>query len=165
MRMYKLFTVKFFEFLAVLVILQIPAESFAQSRKIHFSGDGFLKVDGKRQFIIGTYHLPHDETPCQTLARHGFNLVRTPLEQDALDNAQQYNLFAWSSVGHLKSSAAPEKVEAFRKKIRRWKSHPALLFWVFEDDPAFTWRSVIARVTPEPLIHPYKVVEQEDPDH
>lgn len=133
--------------------------------KMSLAHDGFITIDKKRIFILGTYHLPHGEAPYRTLAENGFNLVRTPLEQKALAEALQNNLFTWSGIGHLELSAASEKVEAFQERIRRWKNHPALLFWELEDEPAFTWRSAEPRVKPEALIFTYNLVKKEDPDH
>lgn len=115
--------------------------------------DEMLVVDGRRRFILGAYSGPDGDDPEGDLAAAGFRLLHTDLDMGALDRAHALGLWAWLSVG------ADDPAEA----VRRYRHHPALLFWETEDEPAWTWNEAGAKWTPEVLIAAYRAIKAEDP--
>jgi hypothetical protein len=119
---------------------------------IAIDSDGMLVIDGQRRFILGAYRGPDGADPGGELAAAGFHLLRAEPNEDALDRAQALGLWAWLSVGADPAAA-----------VRRYRHHPALLFWETVDEPAWTWNEAGARHTPEALIAAYGAIRAEDP--
>lgn len=134
-------------------------------RKIHWDFDGTMVIDGRRTFIIGTYHLPKTDKPYETLAINGFNLVHVPVEKQALDLARANNIKAWITTGYIKNSSDKKSEAHIQNIIDHYKDHPSLLFWEMADEPAFKWNHAEASITPEPLINTYKYIKTFDTDH
>ncbi len=137
----------------------------AVPKKFTFDDDGMLVLEGKRTFIIGSYHLPKSEQPFQELSEAGFNYVHVAANEEQLDLAQQNNLWAWISLGAINSERADETSEIIKNKIRQFKAHPALLCWETIDEPAFIWNSAKPRFDPELLIETHRLIKKEDDQH
>lgn len=135
------------------------------SKKLGIADDGMLVIDGKRTFIIGTYHLPKAEEPYKNLAENGYNYLRVNAAKEALDSAHNNGLRTWITTGHLNENDLEKNKNRITELVRTFKSHPALLCWEMVDEPAFTWNSTDLRVKPEPLIQTYQLIKHEDPDH
>ena len=133
--------------------------------KFSIDDDGMLVLNGKRIFIIGTYHLPKGNEPYAQLSDAGYNYVHVNASQEALDAAQKNGLLAWITTGNLKDSTDSEGAKRIIELVRKFKTHPALLCWEMQDEPAFTWNSAELRVKPEPLIQTYNLIKKEDPEH
>lgn len=125
--------------------------------------DGMLLIDGKREFIIGSYHHPKTENPFKELSDNGYNYVRISPNEAELDSASKFNLMTWISTGSIKGSAKSDSTR-ISKIVNRYKEHPSLLFWEMEDEPAFTWNSAKPRIEPEPLEDTYQLIKKLDPE-
>ena len=121
-----------------------------------------LLIDGKRTFIIGSYHIPKNEDPFKELAENGYNYVHVSANQDELNAAHQNNLYTQISTGLAPNKESKERIT---KLILTYKTHPSLLCWEIADEPAFTWNSADLRIQPESMIEIYNLIKQEDPDH
>ena len=135
------------------------------TEQVYYEDDGMLVVDGKRTFIIGSYHHPKTSRPFNELAKHGYNYTRVEADQSALDSAHTHHIMTWMVTGSIQPSNESVDRERIGQLVNRFKNHPSLLCWEMEDEPAFTWNSAEPRVKPEPLIETYQLIKQEDPDH
>jgi hypothetical protein len=124
-----------------------------------------MVIDGKRTFIIGSYHLPKSENPYQTLAENGYNLIHTPANRKDLDKALANGLRTWITIGYIKHPKEREDSARISGIIEQFKGHPALLFWEMVDEPAFNWNKAEVKIPPEPLIATYKFIKSIDPEH
>jgi hypothetical protein len=128
----------------------------------------FLQVDGKPIFVVGAYALPKGHTLEQGKAM-GFNLVCTPADETAWDNAQKAGLRVWHSFGgdlDFASGDAQQKRAKIQTVARRFKDHPALLYWESMDEPAWTDKDPArARATAEGLTEGYRFLKSLDPNH
>ena len=127
--------------------------------------DGMLVIDGKRTFIIGSYHHPKTNRPFEELAKHGYNYTRIDADPAALDSAQAHHVMTWIVTGSIQPGNEHEDRERIAQLVNGFKNHPSLLCWEMEDEPAFTWNSAEPRIKPELLIETYQLIKQEDPDH
>jgi len=134
-------------------------------KKYAHDTDGMLLINGKRFFIIGTYHLPKNKNPYQELKDAGFNYLRVSAKKERLDLALKNNLWTWISLGSINPDKVEETSNLIKKNVSKFKDHPALLCWETVDEPAFTWNSAELRVKPEPLIQTYKLIKAEDSEH
>ncbi|MCK4745429.1 MAG: hypothetical protein KAT15_00260, partial [Bacteroidales bacterium] len=136
----------------------------AETGRFRCDNDGMLVIDGKRTFIIGSYHHPKTGRPFKELAEHGYNYTRVKAEEAELDSAEAHNVMTWIATGSIKSETGNADEERIAKVVNRFKNHPSLLCWEMEDEPSFTWNSAEPRIKPEPLIETYRLIKQEDPD-
>ena len=134
-------------------------------KKVDWEQDGMLVIDGKRTFIIGSYHLPISEDPYLTLHENGYNLILVPAEQKALDAAHQNKLYTWLGAGAIRLDKKEEDQKRIAEIVRKFKDHPSLLIWEISDEPAFTWNSPDYRVSPDEIILSYELIKKEDQDH
>lgn len=157
----------FLSFLLIIFSLIVCTKNEKQQveKKNMYKNDGMLLINGKRTFIIGTYHLPKSKNPYQELKKAGFNYLRVSANKDQLDKAQQNNLWTWISLGSINPEKKDESRTRIKENVRKFKDHPALLCWETVDEPAFTWNSAEARVQPEPLIQTYNLIKKEDSEH
>jgi len=130
--------------------------------KYTWDKDGMLVIDGKRIFIIGSYHLPKSDHPFKELAKNGYNYVHVSANQDEMDAAHQHNLYTRISTGLASDNESKKRIT---KLVQTYKSHPSLLCWEIADEPAFTWNSADLRIQPESMIETYNLIKQEDPNH
>lgn len=149
----------------LLIIVGCANISPINNEYVTYDDDGMLLIEGKRTFILGSYHLPKSEQPYQELAEAGFNLLRVSADTAALDQAGEAGLFGWISVGTIDPKNREESANKLREKINRFKDHPALLIWESVDEPAWTWLKAGSRIPPEPLIEGYNLVKSIDPKH
>ena len=137
----------------------------AETGRFRCDNDGMLTIDGKRTFIIGSYHHPKTGRPFKELAENGYNYTRVKANSAELDSAHACGLMAWIVTGSIRSGTRSVDKERIAQLVKRSKTHPSLLCWEMEDEPAFTWNSAEPRIRPEPLIETYKLIKQGDPDH
>ena len=131
----------------------------------YFDDDNMLFVDGKRTFIIGSYHLPKMEEPYVELARNGYNYVHVGFDKAQLDAAGRNGLKAWLSTGAVDEKDSVKSVARIKELVSKFKEHPALLIWEIADEPAFTWNSAGARVSPERMKKAFDAIRSEDQKH
>ena len=155
--------------LSLLILLSVfrckKTDEIKTIKKFDHDTDGMLLIDGKRTFIIGTYHLPKSENPYRELKEAGFNYLRVSAKKEQLDLALENELWAWISLGSINPDKENETSTRIKENVRKFKEHPALLCWETVDEPAFTWNSEELRVKPEPLIKTYNLIKEEDSDH
>ncbi len=151
--------------LAGIILLSGCTDDNIQKKQFHYDNDGMLVINGKRTFVIGSYHHPKSSRPFEELAKHGYNYTRVKTDEAELDSAQAYNLMTWIVTGSIKSENRNADKERIALLVNRFKNHPSLLCWEMEDEPAFTWNSAEPRIKPEPLIETYQLIKQEDPHH
>jgi len=133
--------------------------------KFDWDRDGMLVIDGRRTFIIGTYHLPKSEDPYRTLKENGYNLVRVSANEAEMNKALENNLYTWLGTGNIGDKNRAEDEKRISEAVRKFKDHPSLLIWEISDEPAFTWNSPDYRVSPEQMIASYNLIKKEDPHH
>ena len=134
-------------------------------KKYRYENDGMLFLNGKRTFIIGSYHLSKSENPFQELSEAGFNYVRVRAKKEELDAAHENQLMSWIVTGFIKMDKAEQSKKRIIDLIHKFKTYPSLLCWEMQDEPAFTWNSAELRIKPEPLIQTYQLIKQEDAEH
>ncbi len=134
-------------------------------RSIGWDDDGMLVIDGRRIFLLGSYHLPAGEAPFAQLEREGYNYVKVPPVRALLDKAAAHHLRTWVVTGSLHGGTAAADSSRIVALLDTLASHPALLCWETEDEPAFTWRADTPRIAPEPLIRTYRLLKRIDPLH
>ena len=136
-----------------------------QKEHVYYEHDGMLVINGKRTFIIGSYHHPKTSLHFYELAKQGYNYTRVGADQASLDSAHANHLMTWIVTGSIQPGNEGADRERIAQLVNRFNKHPAMLCWEMEDEPAFTWNSADPRVKPEPLIETYQLIKQEDPDH
>ena len=103
---------------------------------VRFTAGGFLSVDGAPRLILGMYELPKEDVKLKELAESGFNRVRAPAREDALDRVRKHGLRAWIPLGSA-LALREEDVKGHERlatTIERFKGHPALLVWEAPDE-------------------------------
>ncbi len=143
------------------IIIDQPVEK----GRFYYDDDGMLVINGKRTFIIGSYHHPKTYRPYEELAKHGYNYTRVKADKAELDSSHAHHLMTWMVTGSIKSDNRSADKERIALLVNRFKNHPSLLCWEMEDEPAFTWNSAEPRIKPEPLIETYRLIKKEDPHH
>lgn len=151
--------------LALCLLIAGCAPTTSVDKKCSYDTDGMLLVNGKRTFILGSYHLTKSTQPYQELAETGFNLVHTAATQDALDQAHAAGLHAWITVGTIDPANRETSSQKLRETVTQFKDHPALLIWESVDEPAWTWNEAGWRIPPEPFAEGYQIIKSMDPEH
>lgn len=136
----------------------------AQALDIRCAKDGMLLVNRQRTFIIGSYYLPKTAHPYRDLSVNGYNYVRVNAVKSDLDSALRYHLNAWITTGSIKNNSQ-EDDQKIAGLVNQFKSHPALLCWEMEDEPAFTWNSPNLRISPNQMLQTYQLIKKNDPKH
>lgn len=136
-----------------------------EDKKFRWDSDGMMVIDGKRTFIIGSYHLPKTDNSYKTLSANGYNLIHTQEDIKALDQANANGLKAWISVGFINEKTIKTDTARISSIINQYKEHAALLFWELVDEPAFNWNKAAVRIPPGPLIDTYKFIKTLDAEH
>ena len=130
-----------------------------------FDNDNMLIVNGKRTFIIGSYHHPKTAKPFETLAENGYNYVKVNADSAELNRALANNLNTWVYTNAIDEKDSVESEKKLIALINKYKNHPALLFWEIEDEPAYTWNSKKARVSPQKMQKAFDVIKNTDKSH
>jgi len=133
--------------------------------KKHWDQDGMMLIDGKRTFIIGSYHLPKNENPYEELTANGYNLIYIPAKEQNLDLAKANGLKTWITTGYIKDSSSEKDKNRISGIINKYKYHPALLLWEMVDEPAFNWSHAEVSIHSEPLINTYNYIKTLDNEH
>lgn len=131
----------------------------------HLWGDNMPVVNGKRTFIIGSYHQPKTEDPFKTLSQNGYNYVRVKSDSLELDKARDNNLSAWLYTTIFEKEDPVKAKEKLLDLVNKFKDHSALLYWEISDEPAFTWNSKEARVSPKQMKTAYDIIHRTDGKH
>jgi len=155
-------------FAILLSMLWLPGcsrDQPAETGRFRCDDDGMLVINGKRTFIIGSYHLPKTGRPFKALSGQGYNYTRVKADETELDSAHAHNLMTWIVTGSVRIETCSADEERITQLVNRYKNHPSLLCWEMEDEPAFTWNSAEPRIEKEPLIETYRLIKREDPDH
>ena len=108
------------------VLLSLLLTLAAPARADH--RDGFLRVNGKVQYPIGSYETPGDDVALKAMADAGINLFRCGNRQD-LDRVQSVGAMGWVALG---VTGGP--TDALRKQIESLQDHPALALWEGPDE-------------------------------
>jgi hypothetical protein len=152
--------------LKLIILLIFPIVIIAQSeiQQLTYDNDGMLIINGKRTFIIGSYHLPKSKNPFKTLKENGYNYIRVSQNKAELDSASKNNLWTWISTGVIsgKNNVSKEKI---LNAVNIYKEHPALLSWEIADEPAWVWNSAEQRITPKQMLETYNLIKSEDSKH
>ena len=148
----------------LLVFASCANEQMAKQGSKFFDSDNMVLINGKRTFIIGSYHLPKTDDPYASLVRNGYNYVRTGSSAD-LDKAQKHGLYGWFYTGLVDEKDTVQGKKKLEEKVNAVKIHPALLFYEIADEPAFTWMSAKARISPERMKQAYDVIKDVDFKH
>ncbi|RLD73585.1 MAG: hypothetical protein DRJ07_20635 [Bacteroidetes bacterium] len=131
----------------------------------YFDEDNMPIVDGKRTFIIGSYHHPKTPDPFKTLSQNGYNYVKVNADSLELNEAQKNNLNTWIYTNAVNEKDTVAGKKSLTDLVRKYKDHSALLYWEIEDEPAWKWNSAVARVSPERMKKAYDIIKTEDPKH
>jgi len=134
-------------------------------KKRDFYSDNMPIVNGKRTFIIGSYHHPKTADPFKTLSQNGYNYVRVKPDSIELDKARNNNLNAWLYTTIFAKEDPTKAEEKLVDLVNKFKDHPALLYWEISDEPAFTWNSKEARVSPKQMKKVYDIIHKTDGKH
>ena len=161
----RFYSLIFLTLLTGIILLTGCNDPDVHTEHVYYEDDGMLVIDGKRTFIIGSYHHPKASRPFHELAKHGYNYTKVEADQSVLDSAHAHHIMTWMVTGSIQPGNESEDRERIAQLVNRFKNHPSLLCWEMEDEPAFTWNSADPRVKPEPLIQTYQLIKQEDPDH
>lgn len=161
-RLYRLFLQTL---LAGIILLTGCNDPDVHTEHVYYEDDGMLVIDGKRTFIIGSYHHPKTSRPFEELAKQGYNYTRIKVDKAALDAAHASHIMTWMVTSSIQPGNESADRERIAQLVNRFKNHPSLLCWEMEDEPAFTWNSAEPRVEPEPLIETYQLIKKEDPYH
>lgn len=117
---------------ALLTVALLPL--LAASSTVEVDGDGTLRVNDERRFVIGMYETPKTDAAAAELKEAGFNLVQFSANQESLDRAAKSGLGAWVNVGgrmQVRDAASGEKLETFVKSLA---GHSALWVWEVPDE-------------------------------
>lgn len=136
-----------------------------RSKSKFYDNDNMPVVNGKRTFIIGSYHHPKTINPFKTLAKNGYNYVRVKPDSTELNNALKYNLDAWIYTGAIDEKDKVAGRKRLTEMVSKFKNHPALLFWEIEDEPAWKWNEATARVSHERMKEAYDIIKAVDANH
>lgn len=127
---------------SLLALAMLSTFVAAQSR---LTADGYLQLDGKKRFILGTYHNPMDAQELKHLAQHGINLVHSPATAKDLDLLRASGLYGWINTGSSLDFGqdAGNREQTLRNMIESFKSHPALAVWEAPDEALWniTWET------------------------
>ncbi|MBI4558830.1 MAG: hypothetical protein HY706_14705 [Candidatus Hydrogenedentes bacterium] len=132
-----------------------------------YDDDGTITVNGKRTFILGSYHYgkKDPEAALRELAEAGFNLVNSGADATAMDQAQAAGLMVWTGVGTLDLANRETSAAKLRANVEAVKNHPALAFLETVDEPAWTWEKAEPRTPAQALIEAYPLIKQADAKH
>ena len=156
---------KTFFLLGLVLFVMACGKDIAPEKNKYSDSDNMLIINGKRTFIIGSYHHPKTAKPFETLAENGYNYVRVNADVAELDKALKNNLNTWIYTNAVDIKDKVKGKEKLADKIREFKDHLALLFWEIEDEPAWKWNEATARVSPERMKEAYDIIKTEDSRH
>jgi hypothetical protein len=125
----------------------------------------FLVHQNEPIFVIGAYGLPDGVSLAQA-NQMGFNVIHGT---NHLDEAQQLGMYVWSSFGgqmDFESGDTAEKKQRIQSTVKKYKNHPALLFWESMDEPAWTNKKPeLARTSASSLTQGYEYLKTLDDTH
>ena len=146
-----------------LIIVTVIFSSCNNSGK--YFEDNMPIINGKRTFIIGSYHHPKTANAFKTLSENGYNYVKVKPDSTELDKAYDNNLNTWIYTTIFEKYDSATSVSKLKKLINKYKNHPALLYWEIEDEPAFTWNSAAARISPNEMQKAFDIIKENDNKH
>ena len=144
-------------------------EQNEKPKKVSFRDDHTVLVGGEPFFPIGLYYCAEefeDETGklLAHLRGYGFNTLGyyrwgTPNTKKELDRAHAAGFKVWVRGQDGFDLAIPGAEKGALAQVRALRTHPALLFWEFQDEP------ILNKVSVEGSRKGYELVKKEDPDH
>jgi acyl-CoA thioesterase-1 len=139
------------------------------TEKVSFRDDHTVLVGGKPFFPIGLYYCGEefeDESGklLTQLRGYGFNTLGyyrwgTPNWRKELDRAHAAGFKVWIRGHDGFDLALPNAEKGALEQVRALRSHPALVFWEFQDEP------ILNKVSVEGSRKGYELVKKEDPNH
>ena len=149
----------------MLILICIALVSCNMENTLLLENDNMPVVKGKRTFVIGSYHLPKTKAPFKTLMQNGYNYVKVSPNSLELELAKENNLSTWINTTIFAKEDAKVAKEKLETLVNKYKNHPTLLYWELEDEPAFTWKSKEARMSPEQMQTAYNIIHSIDVKH
>jgi len=144
---------------------------------LSIADDGRLMLNGRSYFFIGfapgppiNLKTPEGGNGWAELAEAGNVVVRgvisektwTPQAQDQfgayLDMAARHNVHVWPFLREMVELNRPAMRKRLAAFIRKYRSHPAVLFWKSADEPQW------GKLPVEPLRQAYELIHELDPD-
>lgn len=156
-----------YTYISILLLILISGcntEKQKPDQKIGFAKDGMMMINGKRKFIIGSYHHPKTNNPFKILANNGYNYVHVSPEKEQLDAAHKNGLMTWITTG-IVNEKNNDDAKRIENVVNTNKNHPSLLFWEIADEPAFNWNNPEPRITPEQMLEAYQIIKANDDGH
>lgn len=150
---------------AGLAIVLMAGTAGAAPLTVRYEDDGMITVNGQRTLIIGSYYAAKSAEPYGDMAKAGFNLVRTGMGAEDMEQAYAAGLMTWTSIGTIDLEKREESTANLIDKVNAIKAHPALAFIESVDEPAWTWMKAEVRVPAQPFIEAYPLIKQADPNH
>jgi hypothetical protein len=126
---------------------------------------GGLSPAGRRPFVLGLYNLPKVADPWGEAQEAGCKLVHVAPSAQDFDRAREHHLRTWVSLGSISEKNRAADESRIREIVEQFRHDPALLFWETEDEPAYVWKSLKPRVSPEQIIATHDFVRGIDPAH
>lgn len=169
------------------VLMTLPCRALAQQSgspaplkapaKLSITEDGRLLKDGRPFFFVGFAPGPplHFETPeggdgWAEMAEGGMTVVRGGVSHEAwspqaeetfgeyLDAAGRRGVYVWPFLRELVEVNRPGMRDRLDRFIRKYRSHPAILFWKSADEPEW------GKLPVDPLVEAYRLIHELDPD-
>jgi len=126
---------------------------------------GGLSPSGRRPFVLGLYNLPKVADPWREAREAGCNLVHVAPSRQDLDRAQEQHLRTWVTLGSISEKNRAADESRIRGIVEQFRHDSTLLFWETEDEPAYVWKSLKPRVSPQQIIATHDFVRGLDPTH
>lgn len=150
-------------------LLIVSSRGLGQPEKVAFREDHTVLVKDRPFFPIGLYYCGEEfEDPSgrllKALREYGFNTAgfyraELPGWKAELDRAHEHGLKVWIRGHNGLAIDSPEIEKRVREQVQAIRSHPALLFWEFQDEP------ILNKVSIENSRKGYQLVKKEDPNH
>lgn len=143
-------TTRLVVYLLMAIVFSSAMDAASAQGCVHFSGDGFVFIEGQPRLVLGMYELPSDDAVLRQLADGGFNLVQAGADKAVLDRVAAHGLYAWIPLGgQLRISDGDSAArDALQATVKAFMDHPALLAWEAPDEAlwmewfrAFDWLS------------------------
>lgn len=141
----------------------------AEPEKVSLRDDHTVLVGGKPFFPIGLYYCAEEFEDdsgklLKQLRGYGFNTLGyyrwgTPNAKKELDRAHTAGFKVWVRGHDGFDLSVPNAEKGALEQVRALRTHPALLFWEFQDEP------ILNKVSVEGSRKGYELVKKEDPDH
>ena len=165
--------------LTVILLTTIPC----RGAKVEMKPDGIMLLNGKPQFVYGTYRDPSDDwKDFSGIKKAGFNLVHDYYFENArgykkgadgwIKDAREYLALAKKHqvgvfMGIPRELIRKMELDEIRKLIEAVKEEDALWFWYLYDEPSHSKRNKWNdKYTVDQILkNVYQLIKSVDPDH